>query len=85
MVTVTGLNRLKTKHAMYGFSITLGGFIVNGFTYNPTNGSIRMPAWNFNGKNVPVVKAYGIHIKRLREQLDKLLNKSEDIRDGVDD
>jgi hypothetical protein len=67
------LRRQKGTLERYGFSIGLGGFIVNGFVWFRQSNSIRMPSCQFAGKRHPLVKAYGIHIKRLRTRLERMI------------
>jgi hypothetical protein len=88
MVGISGLHRLRTdKIELYGFSLTLEGFIVNGFVYNPVSKSIKMPGCSFQGKRVPLVKAFGVHVKRLQARLDDAITKwkAQELNDGIDD
>ena len=63
---------------LYRFSITMGGFIVNGFTYSATSRQIRMPSCNYGSGPKKLVKAFGIHVVRLRDRIEKELEERQD-------
>lgn len=53
---------------LYSFNLSLEGFLINGFVFNADTGSVLPPArLNKNGRKVPLVKAFGIHWKRLQK------------------
>jgi len=68
---VLNLKRIEKypDRRLYTFSLLLSPFIVNGFVYNADKGAILAP--KCGGKRV--VRSFGIHWKRLREQLNAAL------------
>lgn len=63
---------------LYRFSITLGGFIVNGFTYSSQSRQIRMPTCNYGSGPRKLVKAFGIHVQRLRDRIEQELGERDE-------
>lgn len=55
---------------LWRFAITMGGFIVNGFTYNAVSRQIRPPTCDWGNGEKKIVRAHGIHIIRLRDKVE---------------
>jgi hypothetical protein len=52
---------------LYSFSLSVGGFIINGFVFSADTGAILSPTTlDARGRRVRIVKGFGIHWKRLR-------------------
>jgi hypothetical protein len=64
-------NSLKLiSPGLWKFAITMGGFIVNGFTYNSETRQIRTPSCNYGSGPRRMVRAFGIHVQRLRDRVE---------------
>ena len=66
----TNLQRISDD--MWKFSLLMGGFIINGFTYSERNRQIRFPSCKW-GEGPPrkIGRAHGIHIVRLRGRIEQ--------------
>lgn len=72
------LSRIEGVDGVWRFSITMGGFIVNGFTYSEKKRQIRMPTCNYGSGPRKLVRAFGIHVKRLRDRIEQEIEESHE-------
>lgn len=79
-VRIHKLHRLETQAELWGFSLGMHGYFINGCVYNRQTGSIRMPGCRFQeGKRkVSLVKVGGMQVKYLRQRLERLLEEEDD-------
>lgn len=73
------LRRSLKRDDMWFFNLSLGGFIINGFTYLQETGNkkaaIMVPTYGV--KKQRLVRAFGITWKRMLNELDKLTKQGE--------
>jgi hypothetical protein len=66
---IVNLHESERREGYYLFNLSLGGIIVNGFTYNVEKRALLMPR-GF-GRRTRVVKAYGRFVERIRELVER--------------
>ena len=79
-VARNSLKRLNPN--LWRFSITMGGFIVNGFTYNEQNRRVMPPTCDYGNGQRRLVRAFGIHVIRLRDKIEEQIKEIEDGESG---
>jgi hypothetical protein len=57
----------------YVCNLSLGGFLINGVTYNASKGSVMLPKCEMNRRITRPVKAFGATMTRVRALLDQAI------------
>lgn len=72
---IVNLHRLKNHTHLWSFSLSMGGFLINGFVYNPQNKAL-LPPTSASGRRV-VVPIGGVHINRLRARIEAKIEEAK--------
>jgi hypothetical protein len=78
-VKIANLRRIDKypDRRLYMFNLAICGFIVNGFVYSADRGAILSPTTNHGKKKIRIVRGFGIHWKRLRQELERAVAELE--------
>lgn len=65
----------KSQELQYVFTLSVGGIFINGCTYNPSSGSVKMPTAMAYGHKYRMVKLSGSFALTTRKMLNAELTK----------